>query len=360
MVFVPFTGVDHHKRCITFGAALLADEGLECYTWLFNIFLEAMGGHHPIIIITDQDKSTKSVIPQVFEESTHRLCMWHIINKLREKVSYQLFQDEDFKRRLNRFLSSQMTLVEFWMCFESVMEEERHKQSKLNSDNKHSQIPLKTKLNLEVHASEIYTHTIFKDFQTELVAALFQCGLKDVENIDNTKVFILKDSELPNKTWNIAYSLDNNDVTYGRAIDVSQLYSDRKSLTTELWQEVYSCVSLAEYNEEDMKFLIEKLRDIRLDITDKRSFPANKKDKMKEMEKYVGFKRPNKLVIQLPTKSKKKGRVRGKRIESHLLKALKKRATENRYCKICGRQGHSSRTCKETNHLTLMYIFISC
>ncbi|XP_074293521.1 protein FAR1-RELATED SEQUENCE 5-like [Silene latifolia] len=43
MVFVSFTGVDHHKRCITFGAALLADEGLECYTWLFNTFLEALG-----------------------------------------------------------------------------------------------------------------------------------------------------------------------------------------------------------------------------------------------------------------------------------------------------------------------------
>ncbi|XP_074298001.1 protein FAR1-RELATED SEQUENCE 5-like [Silene latifolia] len=46
MLFVPFTKVDHHKRCISFGAALLAGEGLECYTWLFNTFLEAMGGHH--------------------------------------------------------------------------------------------------------------------------------------------------------------------------------------------------------------------------------------------------------------------------------------------------------------------------
>ncbi|XP_074292506.1 uncharacterized protein LOC141619388 [Silene latifolia] len=119
----------------------------------------------------------------------------------------------------------------------------------------------------------------------------------------------------------------------GRAIDVPQLYSDRKSLTTELWQEVYSCVSVAEYDEEDMNFLIEKL-----DMIDKRSFPANKKDKMKEMEKYVVFKRHEKLVIQLPAKSKNKGRVRGKRIESQLLKALKNRGTEKSYCKTCGRQ----------------------
>ncbi|XP_074292215.1 protein FAR1-RELATED SEQUENCE 5-like [Silene latifolia] len=102
MVFVPFTGVDHHKRCITFGAGLIGDESIECYTWLFKTFFEAMGGCQPRIIISDQDKSMKSVVPEVFKESTHRLCMWHIMKKLREKVSYQLFQDEDFKTRLNR------------------------------------------------------------------------------------------------------------------------------------------------------------------------------------------------------------------------------------------------------------------
>ncbi|XP_074288995.1 protein FAR1-RELATED SEQUENCE 5-like [Silene latifolia] len=75
MVFVPFTRVDHHKRCITFGAGLIGDESIECYRWLFKTFLEAMGGCHPRIIITDQDKSMKSVVPEVFKESTHRLCM---------------------------------------------------------------------------------------------------------------------------------------------------------------------------------------------------------------------------------------------------------------------------------------------
>ncbi|XP_074316111.1 protein FAR1-RELATED SEQUENCE 5-like [Silene latifolia] len=192
---VPFTRVDHHKRCITFGAGLRGDESIKCYTWLFKTFLEAMGGYQPRIIITNQDKSMKSVVPEVFKESTHRLCMWHIMKNLREKVSYQLFQDEDFKTRLNRtptptwfsdlydlreqwlpayfkdvsmsglmrvtsrsesensffdrFLTPHLTLVEFWVCYEIALEAQRHKQSKLNSDNKHSEIPRKTKSNLE-------------------------------------------------------------------------------------------------------------------------------------------------------------------------------------------------------------------
>ncbi|XP_074291423.1 protein FAR1-RELATED SEQUENCE 5-like [Silene latifolia] len=283
MVFVPFTGVDHHKRCITFGARLIGDESIECYTWLFKTFLEAMGGYQPRIIITDQDKSMKSVVPEVFKESTHRLCMWHIMKKLREKVSYQLFQDEDFKTRLNRcvwnnqlepdefeeqwgkimidyqlvehewfsdlydlreqwipayfkdvfmsglmrvtsrsesensffdrFLTPHLTLVEFWVCYESALEAQRHKQSKLNSDNKHSEIPRKTKSNLEVHASEMYSHNIIKDFQIELVAALSDCHFKDVEKIDETKIYILTDLQMPNKSWNVAYSPDNMEIT---------------------------------------------------------------------------------------------------------------------------------------------------
>ncbi|XP_074308802.1 protein FAR1-RELATED SEQUENCE 5-like [Silene latifolia] len=175
------------------------------------------------------------------------------MKKLREKVSYQLFQDEDFKTRLNRcvwnnqlepdefeeqwgkimtdyqlvehewfsdlydlreqFLTPHLTLVEFWVCYESALEAQRHKQSKLNSDNKHSEIPRKTKSNLEVHASEMYSHNIFKDFQTELVALCLDCHFKDVEKIDETKIYILTDLQMPNKSWNVAYSPDNMEIT---------------------------------------------------------------------------------------------------------------------------------------------------
>ncbi|XP_074288316.1 protein FAR-RED IMPAIRED RESPONSE 1-like [Silene latifolia] len=160
----------------------------------------------------------------------------------------------------------------------------------------------------------MYSHNIFKDFQTEFVAALSDCRFKDVEKIDETKIYILTDLQMPNKSWNVAYSPDNMEITCscsmfqrmgllcvhrlwilhnqdfrkyeqditqrwtkaamskpvfdkdGKQIDVSQKFFDRKSLSTELWQEVYSCVSVAECDDNDMKLLIEKLRDIRLDM----------------------------------------------------------------------------------------------
>ena len=82
MIFAPFTGVDNHRHCVTFGAAFLGDEKSESFIWLFEKFLEAMGSHKPISIITDQDPAMKVAIQKVFDTSTHRLCMWHIMKKL--------------------------------------------------------------------------------------------------------------------------------------------------------------------------------------------------------------------------------------------------------------------------------------
>jgi len=43
MVFVPFTGVNHHRQSITFGAGFLANEKIESYIYgCLKSFLEAM------------------------------------------------------------------------------------------------------------------------------------------------------------------------------------------------------------------------------------------------------------------------------------------------------------------------------
>lgn len=90
MVFVPFTGVDNHRRCITFGAGLLNSESIESYKWLLKAFLETHS-KHPQLILTDQDPALKQAVPTVFPESNHRLCMWHIMRKLPKKVIFFCF-----------------------------------------------------------------------------------------------------------------------------------------------------------------------------------------------------------------------------------------------------------------------------
>ncbi|XP_074299003.1 protein FAR1-RELATED SEQUENCE 5-like [Silene latifolia] len=41
MLFTPFTGVDHHKRSVTFASALLFHEDEDSFTWVFQKFLDA-------------------------------------------------------------------------------------------------------------------------------------------------------------------------------------------------------------------------------------------------------------------------------------------------------------------------------
>ena len=86
MIFVPFTGVDHHKKCTIFGAGLLHNETIASYTWLLQKFIEAHKGKQPIMVVTDQDCAMKQAVHNVFDKSVHRLCMWHIINKVPAKV----------------------------------------------------------------------------------------------------------------------------------------------------------------------------------------------------------------------------------------------------------------------------------
>lgn len=119
MVFTPFTGVNHHKSSVLFGATMLSDETMESYMWLFHTFLKAMGGVAPKLIITDEAASMKAAIREVLTTTIHRLCMWHILMVVCEKVGPILKEDEKFKARLSSCVWSSETPLEFedeWSC----------------------------------------------------------------------------------------------------------------------------------------------------------------------------------------------------------------------------------------------------
>ncbi|KAD2393198.1 hypothetical protein E3N88_40175 [Mikania micrantha] len=49
MIFVPFTGVGHHKKCVTFGVGLIHNETVETYCWLLQAFLKIHVKHPPLV-----------------------------------------------------------------------------------------------------------------------------------------------------------------------------------------------------------------------------------------------------------------------------------------------------------------------
>ncbi|GJV20197.1 FAR1-related sequence 5-like protein [Tanacetum coccineum] len=103
MVFVPFTAIDNHRKCVTVAAGLLKNETTKSYIWLLKAFIKAFG-KAPSIVVTDQDGAMRNAIEAEFAGSKHRLCMWHITQKLPAKICAKIYDETDFKEKLNKIV----------------------------------------------------------------------------------------------------------------------------------------------------------------------------------------------------------------------------------------------------------------
>ncbi|XP_074298967.1 protein FAR1-RELATED SEQUENCE 5-like [Silene latifolia] len=244
MIFAPFTGVDHHKKSVTVGASLMSRENDQNFKWIFTKFLDCMGGKEPHCFFTDQCPAMKIAVPTIFTTAAHRYCMWHIMKKLPENE----FQLEDnawlkylfFKRQrwipayyrgtplgcllrttqrsesknnfFKRFENPHCTLVEFWMRFQSSMDQQRYTQKSLDRDSDHSLPQTKTFLSLEVHASTVYTHALFYEFQQQCVDYLNSCSAGDSSREGGTEFLDVEDS-IFHKTYTVAFNPSTFDAT---------------------------------------------------------------------------------------------------------------------------------------------------
>jgi zinc finger SWIM domain-containing protein 3 len=92
---VVFTGFNHHRGVVIFGAALLYDETVESYKWLFESFLGAHEGKKPRSIFTNQDAAIEKALIEVIPGTWHGLCTWHILQNVTKHVG-NLMKDGSF------------------------------------------------------------------------------------------------------------------------------------------------------------------------------------------------------------------------------------------------------------------------
>ncbi|KAK9713961.1 hypothetical protein RND81_06G061500 [Saponaria officinalis] len=124
MVFTPFTGIDNHKKSVTFACALLSNEDEESFVWVFEKFMDAMGRKEPHIIITDQDPVIRNAVPTVFKTARNRFCLWHIMNKVADKIDIITRKETDFLSRLNGVVWNQdLEPTEFEIKWNEVITE---------------------------------------------------------------------------------------------------------------------------------------------------------------------------------------------------------------------------------------------
>ncbi|GJX42033.1 RNA-directed DNA polymerase, eukaryota [Tanacetum coccineum] len=179
MVFVPFMAINNHRRTVTVGSGLLKKETAEAYGWLLRAFKKAFV-HAPNIVVTDQDGAMRLAVVAEFPESKHRLCMWHIMQKIPAKnmfIGPLEFKDrwnklmEEFNLVNHKWLSKLYRLRSSWIPAFFVdsplcglmrsTSRQRHTQEKLDHQSFDSFPAMLTPLPIEEHAAKVYTHKGF-------------------------------------------------------------------------------------------------------------------------------------------------------------------------------------------------------
>lgn len=124
MPFAPFVGVTGHGSTCLFGCAFLGDETAETFKWVFETFITAMGGKHPKTIITDQDNAMRSAIAQVFQNTKHRNCLFHIKKNCREKTGsmFSAKANRNLYEKYDDILNNCLTEEEFEVLWPQMIE----------------------------------------------------------------------------------------------------------------------------------------------------------------------------------------------------------------------------------------------
>ncbi|KAF7836289.1 protein FAR-RED ELONGATED HYPOCOTYL 3 [Senna tora] len=108
-----FVGVNQHYQFILMGCALISDETATTFSWLMQTWLKAVGGQVPKVIITDHDKTLKSVISDVFPNVHHCVCLWNIMGKVSENLAHVIKRHENFKTKFEKCIYRSWTSDEF-------------------------------------------------------------------------------------------------------------------------------------------------------------------------------------------------------------------------------------------------------
>ncbi|XP_042508071.1 protein FAR1-RELATED SEQUENCE 5-like [Macadamia integrifolia] len=120
--FAPFTGVNHHGQPVLFGCALLINESEASFVWLFKTWLRAMSGRPPVSITTDHDRVIRSAITQVFPETRHRFCKWHIFKEGQEKLSHVYLEHPSFEAEFHKCVNVAESIEEFESCWMALID----------------------------------------------------------------------------------------------------------------------------------------------------------------------------------------------------------------------------------------------
>lgn len=116
-----FLGLNHHRQIIIFGMALMYDESLASFKWLFETFKSAMSGKQPKTLLTDQGDAVSDSISAVWPGTAHRLSVLHIYQKASRELEH-VMQVSNFSVEFARCLNGCGEEAELITAWELLLE----------------------------------------------------------------------------------------------------------------------------------------------------------------------------------------------------------------------------------------------
>ncbi|XP_074300012.1 uncharacterized protein LOC141631210 [Silene latifolia] len=288
MTFTPFTGIDHHKRSITFACALIEHENDESFMWIFDRFLAAMGGKEPNYIITDED-------PGIIKASSRNVPMGGLLRTTQRSESANSF----FKRFENKY----GTLTEFLVRYESATDHQKHLLKLREEENANSILETLCMGQNGRHKRLVgYTH---------------------LRSVTNFEVSLVEDAKKGLK-FAVECGRSTNDVRWSKNALRSDVYDWNGNLK----------------EESDVREFAKLIKEFRTKL-EGNTQPLTKQQQIKLL---LGCKVLEETNILPPNVSRNKGC--GKRLVSKKNKAIKKAEKAKRLCANCKRKGnHDKRNC---------------
>ncbi|KDP47039.1 hypothetical protein JCGZ_10766 [Jatropha curcas] len=120
--FAAFTGLNHHGQPVLFGCALILNESESSFIWLFQTWLHAMSGQHPVSITTDPDRLIQVAVAQVLPETRHRYSKQVIFGETRDKMAHIYQSHPTFEIEFKKCINETETIDEFESSWQSLIQ----------------------------------------------------------------------------------------------------------------------------------------------------------------------------------------------------------------------------------------------
>ncbi|XP_021727627.1 protein FAR-RED IMPAIRED RESPONSE 1-like [Chenopodium quinoa] len=180
-----------NSKNVMFGCDFIADEKIKTFEWLLSTFKKSMGRSEPASIFTDQDMAMSKAIEKtcwndMIEKYKLQNNRWFKrLYNLREKWCTTLSKDffsagilssqrSESTNNAVRFKANKNTsLTDFFKIFNQTVKRWRKNESdadfKCSNSQPSSNLPF---FELLKHASEVYTQTIFRYFETKFLYSI--------------------------------------------------------------------------------------------------------------------------------------------------------------------------------------------